>query len=254
VRASYECAAGIVVSVGTQMKGGKVPTRFRCPCGQKLKTADDTVGKKARCPACSRWLRVPRSDSYNTVARNTSLKSDKASDAQAALQKMRAMTQRKETPSEPAGPPVGAMPGTTASDRSDSSYGSKAKVIVADSVERDLRSLTSMLRDHGYYVIETGNGSEALELIRSRKPDGAFLDVQLDGLSGFQVAKQLRDVTNPLNKDVWQMPLLMTTQKIRGRDKQYAMSIGVQGYFAKPVNPAQTCSRLEKEILKYRGR
>jgi len=231
-----------------------VPTKFRCPCGKKLKTADDTVGKKAKCPDCLRWVRVPRSDSYETVARYVSRKGGKATEAQAALEKMRAVMQRSEAPMESSPARVAAMVGSTAADEDDSAFGAKAKVVVADSVEDDLRTVAGMLRDHGYYVVEARTGTEALEVIRSRRPDAAFLDVQLDGLGGFQVAKQLRDAANPLNKDVWQMPLLMTIQKIRGRDKQYAMSIGVQGFFGKPVNPAQTCSRLEKEITKYRGR
>jgi CheY-like chemotaxis protein len=41
--------------------------RFQCPCGQKLKTADEVFDKKAKCPKCDNWLRVPQSDTYDTV-------------------------------------------------------------------------------------------------------------------------------------------------------------------------------------------
>jgi len=125
-------------------------------------------------------------------------------------------------------------------------------VVVADGAADDLKSLSDMLRNHGYEVIETTDGEKAIELIRKESPDATVLDIQLENLAGFQVIKQIRDVANQLNKDVWKIPVLMTTAKIRGRDKQYAVSVGVQAYFAKPLSPAQVCSRLEKEIAKYR--
>ena len=46
--------------------------------------------------------------------------------------------------------------------------------------------------------------------------------------------------------------MLMTTSRLRGRDKQYAMSLGVGGYFSKPVKPAKFFPRLEKVLSKPR--
>ena len=34
--------------------------RFYCPCGQKLSTEDNQLGKKVRCPRCKKTLTVPQ--------------------------------------------------------------------------------------------------------------------------------------------------------------------------------------------------
>lgn len=200
--------------------------RFRCPCGQKLKTADKTLGKRAKCSKCDRWLRVPESDTYDAIADEVQIK--EAAKTEAAKEK--APASEEKAPED-----------------------AKGHVVAADGNKAHLESVCGVLRDHGYYVSETMDGTQAVELIRKHAPDIAVLDVQLDNLGGFQVVKQIRDVANQLNKDVWKMPVVMTAGKVRGRDKQYAMSIGVQGYFNKPVNPAKLCSRVEKEIGKYRA-
>jgi DNA-binding LytR/AlgR family response regulator len=47
------------------------------------------------------------------------------------------------------------------------------------------------------------NGIEAVELIRSRKPDVVFLDVQMPGLDGFAVLKKLLDRKAPMPQVVF---------------------------------------------------
>ena len=49
-------------------------------------------------------------------------------------------------------------------------------------------------RPGGVEVLAQGtNGIEAVELIRTHKPDVVFLDVQMPGLDGFAVLKKLLD-------------------------------------------------------------
>ena len=126
-------------------------------------------------------------------------------------------------------------------------------MVVAESDEKDLNKLSAILHNHGYEVFKASDGEQAIALIRETNPDAVVLAINLDNLSGFQVVQQIHDPGNVHNKDIWTVPVLMTAAKVRGRDKQYSISLGVRGYFPKPVQPAQLCSRLEKEVAKYRG-
>ncbi len=186
--------------------------RFSCPCGQKVKTNEEVVGKRARCPTCHQWLRVPMSDDYDTVA-------------------------------EKAPPPKKEREGAP-SDEQDF----KARLVVADSRPDDLKETIRLLEEHGYKVYACQDGTKALDTIRQVEPDGVVLDMRLDAMSGFQVVQHLHNPSNTRNEKVWKTPVFMTTEKLRGRDKQYAISLGVKGFFAKPLVPAQVCSRLEKEL------
>lgn len=47
-------------------------------------------------------------------------------------------------------------------------------------------------------VIESGNGAEAVEIIRSQRPDVVFLDVRLPGLGGFDVIRAVGQGRMPL--------------------------------------------------------
>jgi len=209
-----------------------MPIRFRCPCRQKLKASDEAAGKRAKCPKCSRWLRVPESGSYETVAEEVEPGRLAEKEPGAA----------EPAQAEPAPPPEERREGV------------KGRVVVADSNPSDLKVTTRILRDHGYEVLEAEDGARAVEMIRKELPDAAVLDVRLDLLGGFKVIEQIRNPADVRNKQVWDMPVLMTTVKLRGRDKQYAMSLGVKGFFSKPVTPATLCSRLEKELSRRRRR
>ena len=125
------------------------------------------------------------------------------------------------------------------------------RILVADSNAEDRRKIARILQDHNYVVLEAADGPKALELIRAERPAAALLNVKLDIVSGFQVVQQLRSMSNVLNKEVWDTPVLMTTERLHGRDKQYSMSIGARGYFVKPLQPAQICPKLEKIAAKY---
>jgi len=211
-----------------------LPLRFACPCGQKIKTSDGTAGKKARCPACQRRLIIPQSDDYATTAQEAQAKA-KSSDPPDDVP--------TRPPSE-AGAPAAAPPPTGSS---------KGLVLVVDGDPVDREKTVEMLRVHGYAVLEATDGVHGLEMIRTHRPGAAIVDVRLSGISGFQLIQQLRNLSNSANKDVWNIPVLVTANRLSGRDKQYAISIGAEAFLVKPISPAQLCPRLEKSVAKFRS-
>ena len=192
-----------------------MPIRFSCPCGRKLKTGDNTAGRRARCPQCSRWLRIPAVSSYDTHAE------------------------------EIAPPKEGEPAEQHAADHSTQT------IVVADSFAADRENTAKVLRDHGYEVIQAGDGAAALDMIRHFHPLVAVINLHLNELSGFQVIQQLRNLANPMNKDVFDTPVVMTTEKSHGRDKQYAIHLGIDGFFEKPVDRERISARVEKAIRNY---
>jgi DNA-binding LytR/AlgR family response regulator len=70
----------------------------------------------------------------------------------------------------------------------------QTKAIIADDEEQLRIHLRSQLSDIWPELIicgEAGNGEEALELIEDYRPDVAFLDIKMPGLSGMAVAKRI---------------------------------------------------------------
>ena len=70
----------------------------------------------------------------------------------------------------------------------------KRTVILADDHTLLRAGIRSLLDDlsHLDVVAETGDGSEALQLVRHQQPDVIVLDITLPGLNGLEVAKRIR--------------------------------------------------------------
>lgn len=66
-------------------------------------------------------------------------------------------------------------------------------VVIVDDEELARRELRYLLEQAGHVeiVAEASNGIEAVQTIRSEAPDVVFMDVQMPGLDGFAVLKQL---------------------------------------------------------------
>jgi two-component system LytT family response regulator len=81
---------------------------------------------------------------------------------------------------------------------------------------------------------EARHGEEALEMIRRLAPDLVFLDIQMPGMTGFEVLEQLDDVP----------PIIFTTAY-----DQYAIQafeVSALDYLLKPIAPARLAAALAK--------
>jgi two-component system alkaline phosphatase synthesis response regulator PhoP len=60
-------------------------------------------------------------------------------------------------------------------------------ILVVEDEEVVQETLAYNLQQEGYEVLSAGDGSEALQIIRSNKPDLIVLDVVLPGMDGLSV-------------------------------------------------------------------
>ena len=59
--------------------------------------------------------------------------------------------------------------------------------MIADDNDELRTILEKELREAGYDVTSAGNGSEALEILRTKKFDLLVLDIEMAGIDGFQL-------------------------------------------------------------------
>ena len=73
---------------------------------------------------------------------------------------------------------------------------SGASILVVD-VEREVvRVLQRSLTAHGYKVLTASSGEEAVEVMTQHRPDLVLLDLVLPGISGLEVCRQVRAVSD----------------------------------------------------------
>jgi two-component system KDP operon response regulator KdpE len=100
-------------------------------------------------------------------------------------------------------------------------------VLVVDDHPRVLRFVEIGLKLRGFKVITTTSGEEALELVKSAKPDIMLLDIVMPGMDGFEVLKNLRAFT--------QLPVIAFSASPGNYDD--AMRLGANDFVHKPFDP-----------------
>jgi len=92
------------------------------------------------------------------------------------------------------------------------------------------------LEHAGFAVLTTGDGMDALALVRERHPDLVVLDLGLRRLDGLDVARRLRrDGTTPI---------IMLTARVEESDRLIGLEIGADDYVTKPFSPRELVARV----------
>ena len=113
------------------------------------------------------------------------------------------------------------------------------KLLIVDD-EVDIREFAkNFFKKRNIEVFTSSGGQEALNLIETQKPDLILLDVRMEGLTGVELLKQLRDQKNPVK-------VVMVTGVEEEETVSEAHSLGILGYIHKPL----VLEELEKVVLK----
>jgi DNA-binding response OmpR family regulator len=111
----------------------------------------------------------------------------------------------------------------------------KQRILVVDDHPKVLRFIEIGLTLRGYEVITTVSGVEALELVKSARPDIMLLDIIMPVMDGFEVLKQLRCFT--------QLPVI--TFSASAENRHDAMELGASDFLTKPFEPDEMARRIE---------
>jgi len=74
----------------------------------------------------------------------------------------------------------------------DTAIATSSKILVVDDSRAALKLMTVQIRRAGYTVFAAETGEEALEIIKANLPDLILLDINLPGISGFEVMERLK--------------------------------------------------------------
>lgn len=108
-------------------------------------------------------------------------------------------------------------------------------LIVVMEDDADIRTLMVYLLNHeGYDVLAADNGSKGLELIESHRPDLIISDVQMPGMTGFQVLEAVRQ-----NPAIASTPLILLTALHERTHMRHGMTAGADDYITKPFEPSE---------------
>lgn len=118
----------------------------------------------------------------------------------------------------------------------------KTVLLVEDNADNRLVYGT-ILRHHGFTVIEAENGVTAVELARETLPDAILMDISLPILDGWRATELIK--SDPLTSRI---PVVALTAHALTQDREKARSVGCDGYLTKPCDPSRVIAELNRVI------
>jgi DNA-binding response OmpR family regulator len=106
------------------------------------------------------------------------------------------------------------------------------RVLVVDDEIDSVRTLVTLLNEEGFQARGAYSGKQALEMLRDFDPDGVLIDIAMPDISGWELARRIRDQTGEARP----MIIGLTGQYKQASDKILADMSGFNHYLLKPYD------------------
>ncbi len=120
------------------------------------------------------------------------------------------------------------------------------KILVVDDEKKIVEIIKAYLEKEGYQVITAFDGKTAIEAAFKQHPDLVILDLMLPEISGLDVCRSIRKVTD--------MPVIMLTARDEVTDKIVGLEMGADDYVTKPFDPKELISRVRAVLRRSEPR
>ncbi len=104
-------------------------------------------------------------------------------------------------------------------------------VLVADDRPENIELISATLSPMGYNIIKAANGVQAMEKIRTLRPDIAMINVFMPELNGIEVCKSIKS-----DEQYSSIPVIMITALNDADSKMKALSVGADEFLTKPID------------------
>lgn len=122
------------------------------------------------------------------------------------------------------------------------------KILVVDDESDIVDLISSNLQREGYRVIPAYTGEDALELVKTMRPDLVVLDLMLPGMQGLEVCRLIR-----ADSDYSDMPILILSAKGSEVDRILGLEMGADDYITKPFSVRELVSRIRVALRRLKG-
>jgi two-component system, sensor histidine kinase and response regulator len=120
-------------------------------------------------------------------------------------------------------------------------------LLIVDDKPQNLRLISNYLSEHGFDLMLTRSGQQALEKVRLTTPDLILLDLRMPGMDGFEVCHRLK--ADPSTADI---PVIFMTAEDETAQKVMGFELGAVDYITKPIQREELLARLKHHLLLHR--
>lgn len=115
-----------------------------------------------------------------------------------------------------------------------------ARITIVEDDRELAEWMASYLQQNGFVTDICLRGETALQRLRRQLSDLVILDINLPGINGFEVCKQLREF--------FDNPVIMVTANDEEFDEVLGLELGADDYITKPVTPRVLLARINAQL------
>ncbi|MCU1236331.1 MAG: Response regulator receiver protein [Candidatus Solibacter sp.] len=119
-------------------------------------------------------------------------------------------------------------------------------ILIVDDTPVNLKLTRILLVNEGYKVVTASSAEEALELLRSYHPRLILADIQLPGIDGLEMTRQIK--RNERTRDT--LVVALTAFAMKG-DEERARAAGCDGYITKPIDTRSLGATIRELLDRY---
>ncbi|MFC1966508.1 HD domain-containing phosphohydrolase [Chloroflexota bacterium] len=123
----------------------------------------------------------------------------------------------------------------------------KARILVVDDEDENLRLVETMLSPLGYDAILAHNGEEALEKAKRTPPDVILLDALMPEMDGCELTGLFKE-----EEATKAIPIVMMTAQSEAEERLKALEAGVDDFLTKPIDKVELQARVNS-LLKVKA-
>jgi CheY-like chemotaxis protein len=120
-------------------------------------------------------------------------------------------------------------------------------ILVVDDNPVNAKLVAYLLKARGYEIRTAASAKEALQVLESFRPQLILMDLQLPGMDGLTLTRQLK--ADPVTRDI--IVVALTAYAMKG-DEEKAREAGCDGYITKPIDtrtlPAVVAGHLARPL------
>ncbi|CAD5955159.1 Phytochrome-like protein cph2 [Planktothrix tepida] len=125
----------------------------------------------------------------------------------------------------------------------DETFSTQGNLLIIDDEPDNIRVLSALLTQQGYYVRKALNADMAMIAITALKPDLILLDIRMPQVTGYELCNQLKS-----SPDTYEIPIIFISALNQVEDIIKAFSVGGVDYITKPFKVDEVLARVKNQL------
>ncbi|HTV45714.1 MAG TPA: response regulator [Stellaceae bacterium] len=107
----------------------------------------------------------------------------------------------------------------------------RPKILIVEDNDLNMKLFNDLLAAHGYDILQSRDGADALTLAREHRPDLILMDIQLPDVSGLEITRSIKE-----DEALRMIPVVAVTAFAMKGDREKMREGGCEDYIAKPIS------------------